>query len=235
MLRGRTGESSSAATLTTATTPASSRRLGSRPSPALPIHSLPGRISRMDHFAPAAASPPSASPVQTRVAAWTARSPTRTAQFIRQIAKFSTLAKANQPRYGSIRIPAARDLHQNARVVAAMAVSRTRISRNAAPGRWNQKKIHDHAALTPTERQTASAVFVAHPAAKQATRPAARLHGPAKSSSPATRRCASTVRTSNGLIGIGGMPNFASTRSVMALGSAESAAASMTTLWTCRT
>jgi len=47
MVRGRLGDGSSTATLTTAVIPASNRRAGSRPSPALPSHSLPGMISRI--------------------------------------------------------------------------------------------------------------------------------------------------------------------------------------------
>jgi hypothetical protein len=47
--------------------------------------------------------------------------------------KFKTLAKATQPKYGSIKIPAAIDLGQNAAVVAKMAAKRTTTSMKAAP------------------------------------------------------------------------------------------------------
>jgi hypothetical protein len=63
------------------------------------------------------------------------------------MAKFNTLAKATQPKYGIIRIPAAFDLGQNATVAAVIAASRTKISTNATPGMWKPKNSHDQAAF----------------------------------------------------------------------------------------
>jgi hypothetical protein len=68
--------------------------------------------------------------------------------FSRQIVKFSTLAKATQPRYGIIRMPAANDFGQNEMVVSARAASKAATSTKAAPGRWKpMKNGHDQAAL----------------------------------------------------------------------------------------
>ena len=61
--------------------------------------------------------------------------------------KFSTLAKATQPRYGNIRMPAANDFGQKEMVVATMAANKAATSMNAAPGKWSPKNSHDQAAL----------------------------------------------------------------------------------------
>ena len=68
-------------------------------------------------------------------------------EFSRQIVKFSTLAKPTQPKYGTIRIPAAIDFGQNAMVVAKIATKRATTSMKAAPGMWKPKNNHDQAAF----------------------------------------------------------------------------------------
>lgn len=60
--------------------------------------------------------------------------------FNRQMTKFNTLANATQPKYGTIKMPAANDLGQNAMVVAMIAISKATISMNAAPGMWSPRK-----------------------------------------------------------------------------------------------
>ena len=67
--------------------------------------------------------------------------------FSRQIVKFKMLAKATQPKYGTISRPAANDFDQKQMVVAKIAANNTTTSINAAPGKWKPKKSHDQAAF----------------------------------------------------------------------------------------
>lgn len=55
-------------------------------------------------------------------------------QFIRQIAKFNTLAKLTHAKYGTIIPPATFEQRKNTTVVAAIASQSTTISTNAQPG-----------------------------------------------------------------------------------------------------
>ena len=66
-------------------------------------------------------------------------------EFIRQIAKFSTLAKLTQARYGIISQPAIFEQRKNTTVVATIASHSITISANAQPGWCIPKKIHDQA------------------------------------------------------------------------------------------
>lgn len=70
--------------------------------------------------------------------------------FNRQIAKFSTLAKLTQAKYGTMSPPATFDLPKNTTVVAMIASQRITISTNAQPGWCIPKKIQDQATFKPS-------------------------------------------------------------------------------------
>ena len=65
--------------------------------------------------------------------------------FMRQIVKFSALAKVTQSKYGTIKAPASFELLKNAVVVAKIAIPSITISANAQPGWCIPKKLQDQA------------------------------------------------------------------------------------------